>query len=183
MSEDNGGNMMLLSDMKPEDFGNFYIFGGIDETTSKEFLQAFHKYEEYAEGREVKIYINSYGGELYSGWAITDAILSSSLHVTTIALGKIMSAATMIFLGGDQRQMQPHASWMSHQYSEYMEGKYHEFKAMQHFNDTMHDDMVKFYKKQTKLNKKQVLTELLGHSDHWLSAEQCLELGICHEII
>lgn len=60
------------------------------------------------------IYINSYGGDEYIELMITDLMNSYPGKITTIATGYCMSAATSIFLMGDERIAFPNTTFMLH---------------------------------------------------------------------
>lgn len=47
----------------------------------------------------IKIYINSYGGEVYDMWGLIDIIVNSKTPIYTYCTGYAMSAAFNIFLG------------------------------------------------------------------------------------
>lgn len=174
---------VLISTLSTEDLSSFYIYGEIGEEICLAFNQFMLKNEMLAPNAPITIYLNTYGGELFSAWSMVDTIMNSKLDITIVAQGKICSAGTLIFIAGKKRLMQRHCYWMSHQFSDILEGKFHEMKAMSEFNDIMHDDLVKYYKKQTKMKIKDITDKVLGNTDFWLTAEQCLDLGICDELI
>lgn len=52
---------------------------------------------------KIKIFINSVGGEIYSGQALIDAILASKTPVMGVGIGLVASAAYLAFLACDER--------------------------------------------------------------------------------
>jgi ATP-dependent Clp protease protease subunit len=67
--------------------------------------------------KEISLYINSPGGEVYAGLAIYDAMQYVSPDVKTVCTGMGMSAAAMILAGGaaGKRFCLPNAKVMIHQ--------------------------------------------------------------------
>lgn len=63
---------------------------------------------------EWRVYINSPGGDAFGGTAITNALRSSGVPVTTIVDGLAASAAATIFSAGSVRVMQPGTRVMIH---------------------------------------------------------------------
>jgi ATP-dependent Clp protease, protease subunit len=67
--------------------------------------------------KEISLYINSPGGEVYAGLAIYDAMQYVKPEVSTVCTGMGMSAAAMILSGGapGKRYCLPNAKVMIHQ--------------------------------------------------------------------
>lgn len=71
----------------------------------------------------IELHLSSYGGDIYDGLAIYDAIMSCPCDVVIRATGKIMSAGLLIFLAGDYRVASEHTTFMAHAVSSGIEGK------------------------------------------------------------
>ena len=67
--------------------------------------------------KPIRLYVQSYGGDIYSMWALIDIILSSKTPVYTYCTGYAMSAGFKIFLAGEKRFISKHAVLMYHQLS------------------------------------------------------------------
>lgn len=88
------------------DVADLYIFGDI---TSWPWLES----DVSASGivnelqsldvKEINVHINSYGGEVAEGLAIYNTLKNSDMKVTTICDGFACSAASVIFMAGDER--------------------------------------------------------------------------------
>jgi ATP-dependent Clp protease protease subunit len=89
-----------------------------------------------------------------------------------------------MFLAGHhgRRVLTPNTSILSHQYSNYHEGKHHELFAIAKEHSLIQQRMLEHYKRCTGLDDQTILTKLLPASDIYLSAEEALELGICDYI-
>ena len=90
----------------------------------------------------------------------------------------------MLFLSGHKgrRVLTPNTSILSHQYSDYGEGKHHELFALQKEYNLVQKRMLQHYKECTGLDDATILTKLLPASDIYLSAEEALDLHICDYI-
>lgn len=66
---------------------------------------------------EIRLYINSYGGEVTAGLAIYDTMQHIKSDVRTIAVGKAMSMGAVLLSGGTKgkRNVLPNATVMIHQ--------------------------------------------------------------------
>jgi ATP-dependent protease ClpP protease subunit len=75
------------------------------------------------EGDEVTIFINSGGGNVYTGWQITNAMADCVVPVRTVLDGSCMSMAAIIFLCGDQVAINRGGLFMLHDVSHSNYGK------------------------------------------------------------
>jgi ATP-dependent Clp protease protease subunit len=109
---------------------------------------------------------------------------TSRLPIRTIAIGHVCSMGTVIFTAGTpgQRIMSKNSYMMMHQFSDYGEGKYHEFVAHRKHQDDLHERFKTHFLTRTKLKEKQVNEILLGKSDKWITAQEALKLGLCDKI-
>ena len=65
----------------------------------------------------IKLYINSYGGDVYPFLGLIDVILASKTPVYTYTLGAAMSCALLVALAGHKRFAYKHSTFMYHQIS------------------------------------------------------------------
>ena len=63
---------------------------------------------------EITMYINSPGGEVTSGLALYDVMQAVSAPIRTVCVGLAASMASVLFSGGQKREMLPHAAIMIH---------------------------------------------------------------------
>ena len=86
----------------------------VDEGSVGYVIRAIHKMEEIDPKKPIKIYVSSYGGSVYDCYSLYDTIRKCPCPVETYAQGKVMSAATDIFLAGDERYAYPNVTFMFH---------------------------------------------------------------------
>ena len=134
--------------------------------------------------KELLLMICSEGGSVEDAFALIDVMNSSSIPIKTVGLGCIASSGLLIFLAGHvgRRVLTPNTSILSHQYSNYHEGKHHELFAIAKEHSLIQQRMLQHYKSCTGLDEATILTKLLPASDIYLSADEALELGICDYI-
>ena len=124
----------------------------------------------------VRVHIHSDGGELHAGLAAMDFLKSLRSRVVTIAEGMCASAATFIFLGGDERIVCPNAYLLIHQLGSEFWGKYEEMKdEMQHCERLM-KHMKRIYLRETNLPEAKL--DKLMKRDLYLSYKKCVKYGI-----
>lgn len=161
-----------------------YLGGDIDEQSAASAVKALWFLDHASDG-DIKLIINSYGGDVYQGLAIYDAIKSCSCHVTTIGTGAIMSMATIIIQAGDQRLLSPTSTMMIHVGSAWMDDHAHnvkraneEYLRLERLCEQLYLDAMR------KTNPKMKLAELrkLLTFDTYLSPQKAIELGLADGI-
>ena len=129
----------------------------------------------------IHLHINSYGGSVFAGFSSVDYILNSRVPVNTIIDGCAASAATIMSVVGEHRQMNNHAYMLIHQLSSGMWGKYQEMQDKMENCDRFMDMIISIYEEHTKIPKKE-LNKILKH-DIWWDAKTCLKYGLIDEIV
>lgn len=132
----------------------------------------------------ITLFVNSPGGICTDGFAIIDFMNASRIPIATRAVGEIASMGVSIFVSGSpgMRTMAPNTAVMTHQFSGGMYGKAHELLSVNKYHEKLHNIFVAHFVKNTKLTAKQVNDILLGPSDKYLDAKECLKYGICDRI-
>lgn len=129
----------------------------------------------------INLHIQSGGGHLLSGLAAADYIKKNPLWINTIVDGYAASAATLMSVMGDHRQITENSYMLIHQLSTMFWGTYENQKDEMQNSDKFMQSCIKIYEERTKLSKKK-LEKLLKH-DLWLSAKECLKYGLVDEIV
>ena len=131
----------------------------------------------------IKIYINSFGGELYDMWSLIDIILNSKTPIYTYCTGYAMSAAFKIFLAGHKRYATKHASFMYHQINCWYSGKYQDTVEYRKEIDKLQQQIEDYVIERTKITKEKVEEIRLEKKDFYIHSQEALELGIIDGII
>lgn len=138
--------------------------------------------------KEVTVYLNSPGGDMFEGIAIYNRLREHSQKVTTKVLGLAASAASVIFLAGEERQVASSAFLMIHNCWTIAAGNRHAFRQyandMEEFDGAMADlyaetsdqpveDMAELMDDETFIRGKRALE--LGLSTALLAADEVVE--------
>lgn len=93
----------------------FYITGEIEEASN--YIEWFDAMRHASSNDVIKIYINSYGGDLFTAIQFMRVLSESEATKIVSVEGACMSAATMIFMCADSIEVTPHSAFMFHNYS------------------------------------------------------------------
>ena len=99
----------------------FYICGEIESPECYIDMYDLIRHARYDD--TVKIYVNSYGGDLFTGIQFLRVLSESEATVIVSIEGACMSAATLLFLAADSVEITPNSSIMIHNYSSGTMGK------------------------------------------------------------
>lgn len=134
-----------------------------------------------AEDIPIYLYINSFGGSLFSGFSAMDALISSRLPIITVVDGCCASAATFLSVVGNKRYITKHSYMLIHQLSSFQWGKFEEFKDNMKNLEKFMSLIKDIYGKYTEMPMDK-LEEILKH-DLWLGADECLKYKLVDKIL
>ena len=144
--------------------------------------QRLHLESQYAEN-DISLYINSPGGEVYSGLAILDTMNFIKPQVSTICVGMAASMAAVLLSAGakGKRFCLPHSKVMIHQPSGGAQGQQTEI------------EIVAEEIKKTRRELNQILSDASGQPiekvqadterDNYLTAAEALDYGLIDRIV
>lgn len=130
----------------------------------------------------IHVYINSFGGDVYSGFGLFDFIRSLEVEVHTYVVGTAMSAATIILMSGDHRYMYENSKIMLHSASGGVEGKSFEIVNDAEEHKRIHQQMAEIYASRSSVGYKKWMNDL-RYENLYYRAEEALKLGLIDSII
>jgi ATP-dependent Clp protease protease subunit len=159
-----------------------FLWGMVDDKSAKHVVDRL-LYLDSLNHNEIKLYINSPGGYVTSGFSMYDTIKAIKSPVSTICTGLAASMGSILLSAGEKgrRFIQPHARVMIHQPSGGARGPASDIEISA-------QEIIK-----TKELSAQILADNCGQKfekimkdfnrDHWMGAEESVEYGIVDGII
>lgn len=109
---------LVTEDKKPADTiteGKIYFTASVNYKSVTSLMQAIDDLNiSYKNLKKIYLYIDSYGGDMDSGKVAYWAVKSSRTPVTAVNMSTVMSSATMIFCGAQDRQSLKGARFIMH---------------------------------------------------------------------
>lgn len=171
--------------MKKKKFRNVYLFGDINNERAERFIAQLHTlFEENL--NPIRIFMNSSGGSVTDALAIYDILQTAPCEISTVALGKIHSAALTVFLATprERRFSYPNTEFMSHDISWSSEGPRAFLKDRVAQLEHTVNQLIAVYTKDTHLSAEQARQLFFtDQADHYLSAHHAMELGFVGEVL
>ena len=156
----------------------------VDSKLSEKILNQIVLLEQ--EGRElpITVFINSPGGEIFSGFAIFDMLKFVSCPVTTIVTGFAASMGSVLSLAADKgrRFAMPQSKIMIHQpLLMGYQGRASECEIQAREILKTRDHLVSLYSDQTGKSHDDIKKAL--DRDNWFTAEEALEYGLLDKVV
>jgi ATP-dependent protease ClpP protease subunit len=149
----------------------FYLTGEI--TTADDYIEWFDAIRHAKETDLVKIYINSYGGDLFTAIQFMRVLADTDATVIVSVEGACMSAATMIFMCADNFEVTPHSIFMFHNYSGGTIGKGGEMiDQLQHERKWSERLLKEIY--QDFMTEEEIQS-MLSNKDLWMDGEEVVK--------
>ena len=131
----------------------------------------------------IQLLLSTYGGEVYDGLSLYDAIKNSKTCVDITCFGKIMSMGVIILLASKNRKAYRNTTFMIHEISSGAIGKLADLEESVDEAKRLNKVLFDILEKETRITKAQ-LEEIYNKKQDWfLTAEEALKLGIITEII
>lgn len=161
------------------------LSGEIDEEKATKFIKGIRLLDHVGD-EDIRVLINSPGGEVHQGLAIVDSIKECQSRVITHAVGAAWSMAGIILQAGDERIVSDNATLMIHIGSEgydedhplNVERWQKEYKRIEKINEDILFEAIK--KKHPRFTRKK-LKELLIF-DTIYTAKQSIDMGLADKI-
>lgn len=180
--------------LKEDDIKRYLLINqSITEDGLTEFIKEIHKANLYDDEQEfklknytrkpIKIVIESFGGECYSGMSLVNTIRTSKTPVHTYCYGKAMSMGLTIYSVGHKRFATSDTTFMQHQLSGGAFGKLRELEhsiAQKVRLQEMMDDVLVA---NTKIKKSKILKLRELQKDWYFNGEKAVKLGLVDELL
>ena len=131
----------------------------------------------------IKLIINSFGGEVFSGLALIDVIDSSQTPIHTICHGTAMSMALIIYAAGHHRIASKYATFMYHEAAYEINGKVAFHK--QELKETERIDKIcdAYLISKTKFTQKVLQPHRDRQSEWYFDVKTAQKYGLVDEIL
>lgn len=129
---------------------------------------------------EINVHINSYGGDVAEGLAIYNVLREHKAQIVTICDGFACSAASVIFMAGDRRVMQPASLLMIHNAWTIAMGNAEELRKTADDIEIITQASVEAYKAVATISEKKI-KELMD-AETWILPKEAVKYGFATEI-
>jgi ATP-dependent Clp protease protease subunit len=149
-------------------------FGGVSAKRIASALRAIGD-------KDVKVIINSPGGDMFEGIAIYNLLRNHPGKVTVQVIGLAASAASLIAMAGDTIQMSRASFLMIHNVLVLAIGNRNELRDVADFLEPFDDALADVYAARSGMDKKKVAK--LMDAETWMNGTQAIDNGFADEFM
>lgn len=130
---------------------------------------------------EIRLRINSDGGDVTEGFAIYNMLAAHPARKTVRVEGLAASIASMIAMVGDEIEMVDGAFMMAHQPFAVTKGTASDLRSTAGTLDKMCSGMIQVYTERTKQSKDEILAIL--ENETWMNAADAVKAGFADKVV
>lgn len=154
-------------------------------TESMDTIVAQLLYLDSIDGRDINIYINSGGGDCYSGLELVSVMDFVKSEVSTTVLGLAASMGAVIASSGEKgkRFLLPYSRFMVHQPSSYNGySKFTDSKIALQEMESVRNDLYEVLSRNSGKTLETTI-DLCENGDRWMKPTETIELGFADKVI
>lgn len=129
----------------------------------------------------INVYINSYGGEVAEGLAIYNQLKRHKAKVKTICDGFACSAASVVFMAGDERVMSTASLLMIHNAWSWVSGNANDLRKQADDLDKITQASINAYMQEVNVTEEE-LKQMLD-DETWLTPQEALDMEFITTIV
>lgn len=168
---DNEVELRIDGDIVDDGWAWLYEYFDEPVASPNKFRQELKKHE----GKDLKIWIDSYGGDIVAAAGIYHALAAHKGKKTCIIDGKAMSAASVIAMAGDKILVNTMSVMMIHNPWTGVQGDEHVVRHTADVLATIKESIINAYAKKTK-RKREEISEMMD-TETWMDAEEAIKEG------
>lgn len=151
-----------------------YYDGGITAKSISDQLEAM-------DGRDVRVVMNTPGGDMFEGIAIYNVLKGYSGKVTVDIIGIAASAGSVIALAGDKIRIARTAFYMIHNAWTWAQGDRNEFARMSEYLEPFDKSMADLYSRKSGIKVEEIST--IMDKETFFTGSETVEKGFADEFL
>lgn len=169
--------LRICGEIMSDDDSWIYEWFGIPVASPNSFRNELAKYK----GQDITVWIDSFGGDVFAGAGIYNALKEHNGKVTVKIDGKAMSAASVIAMAGDEILMSPVGIMMIHNPLTIVQGDMRVMRKTADVLDTVKETIINAYAAKTGRSVEEISTMM--DDETWMSANQAVKEGFADGIL
>ena len=154
-----------------------YEWFGEKATSPNNFREELNKHK----GKNITVWIDSYGGNVFAGAGIYNALKNHKGKVIAKIDGKAMSIASVIAMAADEVQVSPVGVIMIHNPWSMASGDMHDLRKTADVLETIKESIVNAYVLKTGKTEKEIASMM--DEETWMSANVAVKQGFADTVI
>ena len=154
-----------------------YLTGDIIEETVPYFISRVNYLVEQNKDREILVYLNSYGGDMYSAFGVIDYMRVCDVKIGVACYGAAMSASALILINATGEKVMSKNSYLMFHPPWIDEDEDIDEEHMKDLKTKILENLVE------QSNQKKMFWNNKLNDNYYMNAKQCLEYRLIHRIL
>lgn len=169
--------LRIEGDIVDDDEIWIYEWFGEKATAPNAFREELNQFK----GKDITVWIDSYGGSVFAAAGIYNALKEHNGKVTVKIDSKAMSAASVIAMAGDEVLMSPMSVMMIHNPLTTAYGNQHDLRKVADILDTVKDSIINAYVTKTGRSRNKI--SQMMDDETWMSANVAVREGFADGVL
>lgn len=169
--------LRIQGDIVSDDETWLYEFLGMNAVSPNVFREELKQYA----GKDITVWIDSYGGDVFAAAGIYNALKEHNGKVTVKIDSKAMSAASVIAMAGDKVLMSPVAIMMIHNPLTMAEGDMRDLRKAADILDSVKETLINAYALKSGRSRSKISSMM--DDETWMSANMAVKEGFADGIL
>jgi ATP-dependent Clp protease, protease subunit len=169
--------LRIEGDIVDDDEVWIYEWFGEPATAPNAFRDELSQYK----GKDITVWIDSYGGSVFAGASIYNALKEHDGKITVKIDSKAMSAASLIAMAGDEVLMSPVSVMMIHNPLVGAYGNMHDLRKVADILDQIKESLINAYANKTGKSREDI--SRMMDDETWMSANVAVREGFADGIL
>lgn len=162
-----------------------YLNGEITNENVSEAIKWIISQEFIPSKKQLTLYVNTTGGDLYECFALIDVMKKSKHTISTIGIGAVMSAGFLIFISGEKgkRFLGKNTGIMTHQHTDDWSSKMHDLRACMEENANCETRALQIITDASDMTLAQVKQKFNSPTDQYFTAKEMVKFKLADKIL
>lgn len=159
----------------------------VDDYIIEQFVMPIIRWNKEDEGKPIEerkkitLYLNTPGGDIFTGLALAEAIKKSKTPVHIIVLSSAASMGSVILVSGHMRTAFEYANILIHDGNTGISGSSNKVKDHMKYIEKKNDQIKNFIINNSNITVEKY--DSMADREWWITAAEALELGLIDEIV
>jgi ATP-dependent protease ClpP protease subunit len=150
-------------------------------TSIEYIIRAMHKMVIDSATKPIDIYMNSFGGDIYSMLRLHDEIVTCPVQIRFFGGGAIMSSASFIMVACDERYLHINSTIMVHELSTANDGRHTDIQIGATEDRRLMERLYDIYTANSRMGRE--FWQDICQRDVYLTAQEAIDLGLADKLI
>ena len=169
--------LRITGEIVSDDDAWLYEWFGVSHTAPNSFREELNKFN----GQDIVVWIDSWGGDVFAGAGIYNALMEHKGNVTVKVDGKAVSAASIIAMAGTEVLMSPASIMMLHNPWTQQVGEAKDLRKTAEVLDEVKLAIMNAYEIKTGRTREEI--SMMMDNETWMSAKTAIAEGFADDML